>query len=107
MGVRHRARVRATFRLPLMRAGRALCQLPFVAEQIAEEIVAPLRRRRGPGDLQPAGDGVGTLARAEAVLPAEALLLERGGFWLRPHIRGRGSTVGLAERVAARNQRHR
>ena len=30
---------------PLMRAGRAFGQLPFVLEQVLEEIIAPLRRR--------------------------------------------------------------
>ncbi len=45
VGVRHRACARAVLRLPLMRAGRALGQFPFVAEQVLEEVVAPLRRR--------------------------------------------------------------
>ena len=52
---------------PLLRAGRALRQLPLEAEQVLEEVVAPLRRRGGPGDLQAAGDGVAALAGAEAV----------------------------------------
>jgi hypothetical protein len=37
--------LRRIFRDPLVRAGRAAGQLPFVAEQIVEELVAPLRRR--------------------------------------------------------------
>ncbi len=44
-GRRDRARAGAVLRLPLMRAGRALRQLPFEAEQVLEEVVAPLRRR--------------------------------------------------------------
>ncbi len=63
-------------RLPLIGAGRALGQLPFVAEQVLEEAVAPLRRRRGPGDFRAAGDRVCAFAGAEAALPAEALLLD-------------------------------
>src|SRR5262249_34683475 len=52
VGIRNRAGAGAALRLPLMRAGRALRQLPLVAEQVLEVIVAPLRGRGGPGDLQ-------------------------------------------------------
>ena len=93
------------FRLPLLGAGRALGQLPFVAEQVLEEVVAPLRRRLRPGDLRAAGDRVGALAGAEPALPAEALLLDRGGFRLRAHQRGIAGAVGLAEGVTAGDQR--
>ena len=107
VGMRHRAGARPVLRLPLMRAGRALRQLPFVAEQVLEEVVAPLRRRGGPGDLQAAGDRVAAHARAEAALPAEALRLELAAFRIGPHVRlGRGA-VGLAEGVAAGDQRDR
>ena len=90
-----------------MRAGRALRQFPFVAEQVLEEVVAPLRRRGGPGDFQAAGDRVTAFARAKAALPAEALLLEAGRFRLRPHMGRRAGAVGLAEGVAAGDERHR
>src|SRR5260221_10048861 len=92
-------------RLPLMRAGRALGQLPFVAEQVPEEVVAPPRRGRGPDDLQAAADRVAPSARAEFAAPAEALLLDAGGLRLRPHQRGIAGTVGLAEGVTAGDQR--
>ena len=96
----------AVLRLPLVRAGRALGQLPLVAEQVLEEAVVPLRRRRRPGDLEAAGDRVAALAGAEAVLPAEALLLERGALGLRADVAvGVGRAVGLAEGVAAGDQR--
>ena len=72
VGIRHRAGAGAVLRLPLMRAGRALRQLPFVAEQVLEEVVAPLRRRGGPGDLEAAGDRVAALARAEAALSSRS-----------------------------------
>src|SRR5437879_13821991 len=41
VGVRHGTGARATLRLPLVRTGRAFRQLPFIAEQVAEEVVAP------------------------------------------------------------------
>ena len=77
VGVRDRARARVALRLPLMRAGRALRQLPLVAEEVLEEVAAPLRRRGGPRDLEAARDRVDAHARVEAALPAEALRLER------------------------------
>ena len=94
-------------RLPLMRTGRALGQFPFVAEQVPEEVVAPLRWRRGPDDFQAAGDRVPSFARAKFALPAEALLLDAGGFRLRPHQRRIAGAVGFAEGVTAGNQRDR
>ncbi len=92
---------------PLVCAGGALGQFPFEAEQVLEEVVAPLCGRGGPGDFQSAGDGVGALAAAEAVLPAETLAFQAGGFGLVGHV-GRGAgAVGLAEAVAAGDQCHR
>ena len=82
--IRHGAGACAILRLPLMRTGRALGQFPFVAEQVREEVVAPLRRRRGPGDFQAAADRVTAFAGAKAVRPAEALLLDAGRFRLGP-----------------------
>src|SRR5262245_30349618 len=64
-----------TLRLPLPRTGRALGQLPFVLEQVLEEVVAPLRWRLRPGDLRAASDGVSADAGAVFALPAEALIL--------------------------------
>ena len=107
VGIRHRAGACAILRLPLMRTGRALRQFPFVAEQVPEEVVAPLRGRGGPGDFQAAGDRVAAFAGAEAALPAQALLLEAGRFRLRPHMGRRAGAVGLAEGVAAGDERHR
>ena len=105
--IRHGIGACAALRLPLVRTGRALRQFPFVAEQVPEEVVAPLRGRGGPGDFQTAGDGVAAFARAESALPAEALLLEAGRFRLRPHVGRRAGAVGLAEGVAAGDERHR
>ena len=86
---------------PLLRPSRTLRQFPLEAEQVLEIVVAPLRRRAGPGDLQPAGDGVATLAGAEAVLPAEALVLDAGRFRLVRDVLRRCRAVGLAEAVTA------
>src|SRR5208283_616204 len=94
-------------RSPLMGASRAFRELPFVAEQVLEEITAPLRRRGGPGDFQTAGDRVAAFAGAEAALPAQALLIEAGRFRSRPHMGRRAGAVGLAERMAASDERHR
>ncbi|MDQ1094063.1 hypothetical protein QE400_003476 [Xanthomonas sacchari] len=91
---------------PLVRAGRALAQLPVELEQVLEELVGPLRRLGGPGDFQAAGDGVAALAAAEAVGPAQALAFQVGRFRLGADVVGRAGAVGLAEGVAAGDQRH-
>ena len=90
---------------PLVRAGGALDELPLVAEQVVEEAVAPLGGRAGPGDLEAAGDGVGALAGAVGVLPAQPLADHRAALGLGADVvAGRGA-VGLAEGVAAGDQR--
>src|SRR5207247_5258968 len=105
VGIRNGAGAGATLRLPLMRAGRALRQLPLVAEQVLEVVVAPLRGGGSPRDLQAAGDRVTALARAERAPPAEALLLDAGRFGIGPHMGLWAGAVGLAEGVAAGDQR--
>src|ERR1700730_10358405 len=107
MRIRHRTGGCAIFRLPLIRTGRALGQLPFVAEQMLEEVVAPLCWRRAPRDFQTAGDSVTRFARGIFALPAEALILDAGGFRLWAHQRRIASAVGFAEGVTAGNQRDR
>ena len=95
----------APLRLPLLRAGRALRQLPFVLEQVLEEVIAPLGRRLRPGDFRTAGDGVTADAGIVLALPAEPLILDRAAFRVRPDQRRIAGAVRLAERVAAGNQR--
>src|ERR1039457_5312790 len=91
-----------------MRTGRALGQFPFVAEQVLEEVVAPLRRRRTPSNFQAAADRVIAVAAALGVVPTQALLLDGGGLRYGPDILVRiGSTVPLTEGVPARNERNR
>src|SRR5882672_20486 len=87
-----------------MRTGRALGQFPFVAEQVPEEVVAPLRWRRAPGDFEAAGDRISPFAGAKTALPAEALLLDAGAFRLRTHQGRVAGAVGFTEGVAASNQ---
>ena len=94
------------FGFPLLGAGRALGQLPFVLEQVVEEVVAPLRRRLRPGHFRAAGDGVGADTRSVLALPAEALILDRGAFRLGADQRRIAGAVGLAEGVTAGDQRH-
>ena len=64
-----------------------------------------MRRRLRPGDFRAAGDGVGADAGAVLALPAEALILERAAFRLRADQRRIARAVGLAEGVAAGDQR--
>src|ERR1700732_768662 len=87
-----------------MRTGRTLRQFPFVAEQVREEVVAPLRGRRGPNDFQAAADCVAAFARLKFALPAEALLLYAGRLRLYTHQFRIASAVGLAEGVTAGNE---
>src|ERR1700693_4412825 len=88
-----------------MRTGRTLGQFPFVAEQVGEEVVAPLRRRRGPNDFQAAADSVTTKTFAKLVFPSEALILDVGTFWFGTYIlSGNASAVGFAEGVSAGNE---
>src|SRR6266403_1093039 len=93
------------FRLPLPRSRRTLRQLPFVFEQVLEEVVAPLRRSLRPDDLRAAGDRVRPEAPAMLALPPEALILNGAGFRLRTHEGRIARAVGFAEGVAAGNQR--
>src|SRR5581483_5164746 len=106
--IRDGVRTRSILGCPLISAGRALRELPFVAEQVLEEVVAPFRRGLGPGDLKTAADGVAPAARAIFASPPEALLLDITSFRFRPNILGgNGSTVRLAEGVPSGDQRDR
>ena len=93
--------------LPLLGAARALRQLPFVLEQVVEEGIAPPGGRLGPGDFQAAGDRIGTEALAVLAFPAEALGLDRRTFRVRTDQRWIASAMGLAEAMAAGDQRNR
>src|SRR6202012_1628286 len=85
---------------------RALRELPLVAEQVLEEVVAPLRRRGRPGDLETARDRVHAHAAVEAALPSEALRLELARLRIGAHVRRGAGPVRLAEAVAAGDWGH-
>ena len=104
VGVGDGIRACAILRLPLMRAGRTLGELPLIAEQDPEEAVVPGDRGVGPDDFETAGDRVAAYAGAEGALPAEALLFERGSLGIGADVVLRARTVGLAEGVTARDQ---
>src|SRR5439155_26081565 len=103
----HGAGARAILGPPLVGACRALGQFPLMAKQVPQEIVAPLGWRRGPSDLDAAGDRIAALAAAMAREPAKALGFHGSRLWLRANARSGTSTMGLAEGVAAGDQRHR
>src|SRR5215469_12157117 len=104
-GVRYRCGTALRPKLP--GAGRALGQLPFVVEQVLKEVVAPLRRRLRPDDFRAASDRVRPFTCTKSALPAETLLLDRGGFRLRAHQCRIAGSMGLAEGVTAGDQRDR
>ena len=107
MGIGNRALGGGIRSRPLVGAGGALGQLPLVLEQGGEEGVVPLHRGRGPDPLEPARPGVAAVAVAERVLPAQPLQLERGGLGIETDVIVGDGAVGLAERVAAGDQRDR
>src|SRR6202022_4427815 len=97
----------SVLRPELIGPSRALLQLPFILEQVLEKAVAPLRRRRAPGDFRAAGDRVFSFPCAIAALPAEAHLLNGRSFGLGTDQRAVAGAVGLAEAVSAGDERNR
>src|SRR3546814_19944083 len=98
---RDRARAVPVLGRPLVRSGGALRQLPLVVEEILEEVVAPLRRRRRPRHLDAAGDRVATLAGAVRADPAESLFPERPGLGIWSNALGGPGPGRLADHVPA------
>lgn len=82
----------------------ALCELPLKLEEVLKVVVAPLDGSLCPGDLETAGDGVGALAGAVPVGPAQPLSLERSTLGLRTDVCVGGSTVSLSECVATSDE---
>ena len=93
--------------MPLPGAGRALGQLPLVAEQHIEIAVVPLRGVGFPCALDAAGGGVHALAGAEPVDPAQPLLFDGGGLGLGANQFRIARAVRLAEGVAAGSRAQR
>src|SRR5580698_6407306 len=106
MRIRYRACTRVTLGLPLVCAARALRQLPFVLEQILEEVVGPLRRLAGPCDFQAAANCITRDTCGVGVRPAEPLLLDGRAFRFGTHVSGGPGAMSLAEGVTASNQRY-
>ena len=80
-------------------------ELPLVGVEDVEELVVPARRVVGPRDLEAGGDRVAALARAEGVLPAEALLLDARGLGVVTDVGVGRRAVGLAEGVTTGDER--
>lgn len=89
---------------PLPGTARALLLLPLVVEERGEVAIAPLGRGGGPYNLEARGDGIAGAALAVLALPAKALLVDLGTGGGGAAVAVRGSTVGLAEGVAASNE---
>ena len=106
MGIGDQVLGLAVNRRPLMGTGRALAQLPLVAQQHVEVAVVPGGRVGFPGPLDTAGGGVHTLAAAEFVAPAQALRLNRRGLRLGADQARITGAVGLAEGMPAGHQGH-
>ncbi|SIK45446.1 Uncharacterised protein [Mycobacteroides abscessus subsp. abscessus] len=102
---RHRVGPTAILWLPLVRAGRALGQLPFIAIQDLQEAVVPLGGGVSPDDLQPTANCVIALSGAERALPADAHLLQWGCLGVGSDQAGVSRAMRLAEGVATHNER--
>src|SRR5512145_2944871 len=106
VGIRHRARPRAMFRLPLMRTRRALREFPFISEQVPKEVVAPLRGSGGPYNFQTTGDCIASFSRAKLAFPAKALLFNSGSFGFRTHKCRISGSVGFAKGMPSGYKRY-
>ena len=69
MCVGHGACAAAIFGSPLLSAGGALGEFPFVAEEVFEVAVTPLGGRGRPSDFESARNGVAAIACAETTFP--------------------------------------
>ena len=92
---------------PLPSTGRALGQLPLIAEHHLEIALIPLGGVGFPGPFNAAGDRVFRLATPVGVRPAQSLALQRCRLRFRPQVAGGRSAVTFAEGVAACDQGHR
>src|SRR6476661_5458011 len=97
VGIGYGALTGTVLRRPLIRTSGALGQLPLVAEEALEEVVAPLRRRRAPRHFETAGDGVVCHAGPVTVLPTEALRFERCGLRFGAKVGSGGRAMCLPE----------
>ena len=75
-------------------------------EEIIEKMIAPLRGRLAPGYFGTSADCVSAEALAILALPTETLILDQRALGLRAEERRVARAVGLAESMAAGDQRH-
>ncbi|CAG9990607.1 unnamed protein product [Clonostachys byssicola] len=83
---------------------RALDELPLVAEQVLEEVVAPPGGSLGPDNLQTRCDSIGTLSGLVAVLPAQTVLLDGSTLGFGADMAVGSGAVRLAKGVTTSNQ---
>ncbi|CAG9942539.1 unnamed protein product [Clonostachys rosea f. rosea IK726] len=83
---------------------RALDELPLIAEQVLEEVVAPPGGSLGPDNLQTRCDGIGTLSGLVAVLPAQTVLLDGSTLGFGADMAVGSGAVRLAKGVTTSNQ---
>ena len=108
VGIRHGTLCRCVLVRPLLGAGGALRELPFIAEEVFQVVVVPLHRVRGPCALQAAADGIDAFSAAEAILPAQALLFDWCALGFGADILARiGGAMSLAEGVSAGDEGNR
>ncbi len=89
-------------RLPLPGAGRALHEVPVVAEEHVEVAHVPLRRVRRPRAFDAAAGGVTALPAAQGILPAETHFFEGRSFRLGADQLGVGGAVASCRRCGRR-----
>ena len=88
---------------PLIGTGWAFREFPLKAKQVLKKVIAPFRRCCRPGYFQSARNRVGTLSRAEAVVPAETLRRQPDRFRFVTDVRRISRAVRLAEAMPARD----
>ena len=106
VGVGHRSGTGIALGLPLPCTCGALGQLPLVAKEVLEVVVAPLRWGGGPGALEAAGSGVFGVAFAVGILPALTHFFHGSAGWFATHEAWVSCTVHFAKGVSTGHQGH-
>ena len=87
------------FGYPLVCTGRTFGQLPFIAEQVFKEIIAPFGRGGGPYYFKAAGNGVCAFTGTIAVAPSQALLFQVCRFRLFAYVGSRSCAMIVESKV--------
>ncbi len=106
MCIRYGTITGAIFRSPLVFAGGALGQLPFIVEQVFEKAHVPLNRFISPCAFEATGNRIGTFAGAIFVFPAETLLFNRSCFRVRAVVLFGSGTMNFTKRMSSCNKRN-